>query len=56
MSEVKVNKVTPRSGTTLTIGDSGVDGRHRRMLEVISPGEDMVEGVVQFSECEGRYS
>ena len=23
MSEVKVNKVTPRSGTTLTIGDSG---------------------------------
>ena len=23
MSEVKVNKVSPRSGTTLTIGDSG---------------------------------
>ena len=23
MSEVKVNKVSPRSGTTVTIGDSG---------------------------------
>jgi hypothetical protein len=23
MSELKVNKVTPRSGTTVTIGDSG---------------------------------
>jgi hypothetical protein len=23
MSELKVNKVTPRSGTTVTLGDSG---------------------------------
>jgi hypothetical protein len=23
MSELKVNKVTPRSGTTITLGDSG---------------------------------
>ena len=23
MSEVKVNKISPRSGTTLTLGDSG---------------------------------
>ena len=34
----------------------GVGGWHWRMLEVISPGEDLVEGVVEFSECEGRYS
>jgi hypothetical protein len=25
MSELKVNKVTPRSGTTVTLGDSGED-------------------------------
>ena len=25
MSEVKVNKISPRSGTTLTLGDSGDD-------------------------------
>ena len=23
MSELKVNKITPRSGTTVTLGDSG---------------------------------
>jgi hypothetical protein len=25
MSEIKVNKISPRSGTTLTLGDSGDD-------------------------------
>jgi hypothetical protein len=28
MSEIKVNKISPRSGTTLTLGDSGDDFRN----------------------------